>query len=228
MPTEREATPTRRTGAPPPATRAQALVVAALRLVDEGGLEGLTMRRLADTCNLQLPAIYRVFGNKGALLDQMAEKILSGALAERRDEPWEADVALLARQLRRALLAQRDGARIVGGSYAAQHYSLAFADRLIAAMQRAGLQGVSALWATSSLFSYVLGEALEQQGHGEGEIGRPDAAVSGAAYPHLFATPVEEIADFDGRFEFGLGLFVAGLRERAAGEGAGPGGDGRG
>ncbi|WP_327399087.1 hypothetical protein OG194_02205 [Streptomyces sp. NBC_01288] len=49
------------------------------------------MRRLADATKLQLPAIYRAFNNKQALLDEMNEAIRAKALS-----------------------AQREGARIVG------------------------------------------------------------------------------------------------------------------
>ncbi|MGW1209876.1 TetR/AcrR family transcriptional regulator C-terminal domain-containing protein [Streptomyces sp. NPDC002499] len=206
--------PAVRTGPPPPATRAQALVTAALEIVDSGGLEALTMRRLADASKLQLPAIYRVFSNKQTLLDEMAEAILAGALVDSRAGDWEAEVTLLARQLRQALLAQREGARIVGGSYAAQRHSLAFADRLVGVMQQAGFAGVSALWATSTVVCYVLGETLEEQGRTEGAVEKLDFAGARQTYPRLFATPVEEFVNFDGRFEFGLGLILGGLRER--------------
>lgn len=187
---------------------------AALRIVDAGGLEALTMRRLAEASRLQLPAIYRVFGNKQALLDEMAEAILAEALTDGRERDWEAEVALLAGQLRRALLARREGARIVGGSYAAKRHNLAFADRLVGVMRRAGFDGVVALWATSTVFCYVLGEALEQQGQSDGAIRELDFVAVRRAHPQLFATPVEELVNFDGRFEFGLGLVISGLRER--------------
>ncbi|MFD4879401.1 TetR/AcrR family transcriptional regulator C-terminal domain-containing protein [Streptomyces sp. NPDC058420] len=56
--------------------------------------------------------------------------LVAKALPDGGERDWEADVALLARQLRQALLAQREGARIVGGSYAAKRHSLTLAKRL--------------------------------------------------------------------------------------------------
>lgn len=194
-------------------------MTAALQIVDVGGLEALTMRRLADAVKLQLPAIYRVFSNKQALLDEMAEAVLAEALTDSRGDGWEAEVVLLARQLRHALLAQQDGARIVGGSYAAKRHTLAFAERLVGVMRRAGFSGAAALWAASTVFCYVLGEALEQQGQSEGALDKLDFAAARETYPQLFATPVEEIINFDDRFEFGLGLILGGLRERAGASG---------
>ncbi|MFI6463402.1 TetR/AcrR family transcriptional regulator C-terminal domain-containing protein [Streptomyces sp. NPDC050528] len=212
MPLGHDASPPAQPGPPPPATRARALVSAALRIVDDGGLESLTMRRLADANKLQLPAIYRVFSNKQALLDEMAEAILAKAVPDGREHNWEAEVTRLARQLRQALLAQREGARIVGGSYAAKRHSLTLAERLVGVMQGAGFNGVAALWATSTLFCYVLGEALEQQGLTDDARDRLTFPGASQTYPQLFSTPVEEILNFDDRFEFGLGLILGGLR----------------
>ncbi|MFE9663142.1 TetR/AcrR family transcriptional regulator C-terminal domain-containing protein [Streptomyces sp. NPDC005955] len=214
MSTARQGPPPGPTSAPPPADRARALVAAARHIVDSDGLEALTMRRLADALRLQLPAIYRVFSNKQALLDEMAEAILGEALPDRHGDCWTAEVALLAGQLRRALLAQRDGAKIVGGSYTSKRNTLAYAERFVGVMRRAGLDGTAALWATSTVFCYVLGEALEQQGSSAGALDGLDFATGRTTYPQLFATPVEEIVNFDDRFAFGLDLIVDGLRGR--------------
>ncbi|MFD4833569.1 TetR/AcrR family transcriptional regulator C-terminal domain-containing protein [Streptomyces uncialis] len=221
MPTAHQDSPPGQSSAPPPADRPRALVTAALRIVDADGLEALTMRRLAHALGLQLPSIYRVFSNKQALLDEMAEAILAEALPHGHGDHWTAEVALLAGQLRSALLAQRDGARIVGGSYTSKRNTLTYAERLVAVMRQASLDGTAALWATSTVFCYVLGEALEQQGHSEGALDKLDFAVGCETYPQLFTTPVEEIVNFDERFAFGLGLILGGLRERVRATGPG-------
>lgn len=179
---------------------------------DEGGHDALTMRRLADAKRHQLPAIYRVFSNKQALLDEMAEAILANALPDTPENDWEAEIPLLAGQLRQALPAQREGARIVGGSYTAKRHSPTLAECLVGVMRRAGFNGVVALWATSTVFCHVLGEALEQQGLTDDARDRLTFPGARQTYPQLFSTPVEEILNFDDRFEFGLGLILGGLR----------------
>jgi TetR/AcrR family tetracycline transcriptional repressor len=83
-------------------------------------------------------------------------------------------------------------------------------------MQRAGFNGVAALWATSTVFCYVLGEALEQQGLTDDARDRLPISDASETYPQLFSTPVEKILDFDDRFEFGLGLILGGLRGQLA------------
>lgn len=200
-----------------PATTLQleTVVAAALALVDEGGLESLTMRRLATSLGAHLPTLYRLFGNKDALIDDMAEAILAGASAG-ADPPhggWADGVKGLATSLRSALLDQRDGAQIVGGNYAAKQHNLTFIDNLVACTRASGLTDEHALWAASSVFCFVLGEALEQQGATGSELDTLKGVARPDRYPHLTTGPVELFFDFDARFTFGLDLLIAGMRQ---------------
>jgi len=51
------------------------VVLVALKLLDEVGLDGLTLRRLAAELGVQAPALYWHFANKRELLDHMAQAI---------------------------------------------------------------------------------------------------------------------------------------------------------
>ncbi|GAB3569206.1 TetR/AcrR family transcriptional regulator C-terminal domain-containing protein [Amycolatopsis endophytica] len=191
---------------------------AALDQVNDGGLESLTMRRLAERLGTHLPTIYRLYADKDALLDDMAESILASALASRDPDAteWSARARRLATGLRSALLAQRDGARIVGGNYAAKRNNLSFVDTLVGCMRDARLPGETALWSASTVFCFVLGEALEQQGAGGDEVGVLLDAVSMGGFHHLSASPVQHLFDFDARFDFGLELILGGVRRYTA------------
>lgn len=201
--------------------RLQRVVTEALSLVNAGGLESLTMRRLADRLQAHLPTIYRLVDGKDALIDEMAETILAKALDNSApDDPdWASQVKSLAAGLRSALLAQRDGSRIVGGNYAAKRANLTYVDTLVGCMQGGGLVRENALWAASSLFCFVLGEALEQQGAGGGELETLEGVLDEGDYPHLASSPVGHLLDFDARFDFGLNLLISGIRSAADGAG---------
>jgi TetR/AcrR family transcriptional regulator, tetracycline repressor protein len=115
------------------------------------------------------------------------------------------------------LLAYRDGARIVGGSYVSQHNNMAFADRLIGSMERGGLHGTAALWGASTLFCYVLGEVLEQQSSTLQAVDEVDSFMVSASFPHLSATPIRELINFNARFDYGLNAIIRGLpREQSS------------
>jgi TetR/AcrR family tetracycline transcriptional repressor len=197
--------------------RAETVVCAALALVDSGGLESLTMRRLATSLGIQLPTIYRLFDGKQALLNEMAETILGRVLDRVRsdggldDADWTRRITRIARALRETLLEQRDGARIVGGSYTSKQPTLTLADTMLASLRAAGFPSGTLIWAMSTIFSFVLGEVLEQQGAHGAEADLITASVSDGAYPCLAATQVGRFLDFDARFDFGLRILLAGL-----------------
>ncbi|MEJ8654539.1 TetR/AcrR family transcriptional regulator C-terminal domain-containing protein [Streptomyces sp. MS1.AVA.3] len=195
--------------------RPDIVVDAALALVNLGGLESLTMRGLSDALGTQPPALYRLFRDKDALVDAMADAVLASALGPLPETSWETRVIVLAGRLRAAMLDQRDGARIVGGAYTTRQPTLTVADSLLAAMGEAGFTGEAAVWAITTVFSYVLGEALEQQGRAEVDLEEVQATVSAEDYPHLARSPLPALLDFDARFAFGLRMITAGLREEA-------------
>src|ERR1700742_778151 len=74
-----------------PVTR-ERIVTVALELLDEAGLDGLTLRRLADRLGIRAPTLYWHVRNKRELLDLLAAAILDGALARWREpqpgQPW--------------------------------------------------------------------------------------------------------------------------------------------
>lgn len=201
------------------------MVEIALALVDALGLEALTMRRLAEAAGVQAPALYRRFANKQDLLDAMAEVIIAEALADpalAAGGDWAQRLAELARSLRRALLAHRDSARVVGGNYAAKRNTLTFADAAIGALVEAGFTPGAAAWGTATVTSYTIGEVLEQQAVPRGDLdaGRLTAQLRAGLRDHAGAhvhpdLPWEQFLDFDSRYEFGLRTIISGLdRER--------------
>lgn len=192
---------------------------AALALVDAGGLESLTMRRLATALDAQLPTIYRLFDGKGALMDEMANLVLAGVLDRLPhhwpdDMDWAARITSLFGTVRQVLLTQRDGARIVGGSYATKSHTQThlLAETGLEILATAGFPPDTALRACTTLFSYTLGEVLEQQGTAGNEPETMNSTADAGAYPHLTAASVDVFLDFDARFAFGVGVVVAGVR----------------
>ncbi|MEV4623956.1 TetR/AcrR family transcriptional regulator C-terminal domain-containing protein [Asanoa sp. NPDC049573] len=92
----------------------------AMRLVDEDGLDALTLRVLATRLGVQAPTLYWHVKNKAALLDGLADAIVSEAIAAVRAPAAGGDgrewlLGALG-QLRAAMLRHRDGARIVAGA----------------------------------------------------------------------------------------------------------------
>ena len=153
-------------------TREQVLAEA-LRLSDEKGLEGLSLRNLATRLGVQAPTLYWHVANKTALLDALSDAIMGEAIAALPAPDDGADwrdwllAALTA--LRTAMLAHRDGARIVSGA----HDSLRraeFTERALDRLVRGGVEPRRAWLLVLGGTRYALGHVFAEQG--------PDAAPS--------------------------------------------------
>src|SRR5690625_3310497 len=86
------------------------VVDAAMRVLDEYGLESCSMRRVAAELGVQPSALYHHVADKQSLLGFMAERIVAGV---RGNSPLEVCLAT-----RRALLATTDGAEVVATALA--------------------------------------------------------------------------------------------------------------
>lgn len=144
------------------------IIDAALTLLNETGLEGLSMRRIAQALDVQAPAIYWHFPGKQALLEGMADALLAG-VADRIDSAASSQHVLgtAMAELRRALLARRDGARLLAGTFAALPQTLQLADALVQTLQREGRAAAPALSRIFPLIYFVLGFVIEEQAFAE-------------------------------------------------------------
>lgn len=76
----------------------------ALALVDEEGLEALSMRRLGARLGVEAMSLYRHVRDKADLLDALHAAVLGGLSAESHGGDWRELLFGLARALRKALL----------------------------------------------------------------------------------------------------------------------------
>lgn len=203
-------------------TRDRVLAVA-LDVLDDAGLDRLTMRRLSAALGVETGATYWHFRSKQELLEHMADALLADvAIGLPDDRPWDELVPTLARRLRRALLSRRDGARLFSGRFFPLPNALAYGEALAGQLARAGLDPRSAAWAGDTLTYYVVAHVTEEQlttalpDGGEAARARLDAGLDPQWHPHLVAARSDlAAADPDEHFEHGLALVLAGIRETA-------------
>ena len=194
----------------------------ALELLNETGLDGLSLRAIAKELDVKAPALYWHFKDKQALLDEMATEMLrrmtedlaAGAAA---DTDWRTALAAAMRGLRRHLLRYRDGAKVYSGT----HFTdLSYAEPMEAHLRtltEGGFTpgGAARAWLTA--YSYTIGYVIEEQSMGPDpakEEGGYDLAARAerlAAYPLAAAAGQEMFRDFDAGFEKGLTAIVAGI-----------------
>ncbi|WP_017595946.1 TetR/AcrR family transcriptional regulator C-terminal domain-containing protein [Nocardiopsis potens] len=187
------------------------IVSAALELLEETGLDGLTTRRLAARLQVKSPALYWHFRSKQELLDEMAR-----AVQERQDfgppregEHWRDWLARRARERREVLLSHRDGARLVAGTSAGPEIVAAF-DREPAALVEQGFTPLQAMRAITALGAFVSGFVLEEQARLDRDR-TPDPGPAEAA--PVLAAAIGEGGSPDGpaAFEDGLAYLLHGI-----------------
>src|SRR5438132_11790194 len=89
------------------------LVEAALALINEEGLDGLSMRALADRLDVKAASLYWHVRDRRELLELLAESILETVRPTRGRSGWRTAVLDAGAALRERVRAQKDASRIL-------------------------------------------------------------------------------------------------------------------
>ncbi|MEV8017683.1 TetR/AcrR family transcriptional regulator C-terminal domain-containing protein [Streptomyces sp. NPDC086554] len=196
----------------------------ALKLLNETGLDGLTLRAIAKDLDVKAPALYWHFKDKQALLDEMATEMLRRMTEDLAadadaapDADWRTAFTTAMRGLRRHLLMYRDGAKVYSGTRFTDLSYAAPMEAQLRTLTEAGFTpgGAARAWLTA--YSYTIGYVIEEQAMGPDpakEAGGYDLAARAerlAAYPLAAAAGQEMFRDYDAGFEKGLAALVTGI-----------------
>jgi AcrR family transcriptional regulator len=243
-----DAIQTRLPGTPPSAGRRAALtreqvLVAALEIIDQEGVEALTMRRLGQALDRNPMGIYRHAADKDALLDGVVEHVLSALVVTSKpgrdeenddrevgagDGDWETVLRRTAHAFRRVALAHPNAVpllvtRSVTGPLALRPLgTLRPLEELLEVFIGAGFDPHGALHATRLFTGFLYGhiqDELQQQVADPDEI--DDVLRLGlhrlpiTQFPRLRSL-ASVLATYDGAAELdeGLDIVIAGLRSQ--------------
>ena len=198
------------------------LVTAALKLLDEVGLDGLTLRRLATSLNVQAPAIYWHFKHKQDLLDEMASTALATGVRQIRLNPamkWDKWAMAYGRGVRQILLLHRDGAKMISGTRLTDTTLYERMEQSLRVLVKAGFSHPSAVTALSTIYCYVVGFVIEEQAvcpmPGERNeiynVEKRAERIDPNKLPLARNAGEFLFSNFDRRFNNGLKLIVSGL-----------------
>lgn len=197
----------------------------ALRLLNEVGFDGLSLRAIARELDVKAPALYWHFKDKQSLLDEMATLMyrrmiaddLPEKLREQTDGGWQDGLIVYHRALRAMLLRHRDGARVYSGARFTGTDHAESLEKQLGEMTSRGFGLAQAVQAGTTAYSFTVGFVIEEQGvqpmpdeRREG-YGIEERARRLADYPLTAAAGREIFTDYDRRFEEGLRLIVAGI-----------------
>ncbi|WP_316527452.1 TetR/AcrR family transcriptional regulator C-terminal domain-containing protein [Kitasatospora brasiliensis] len=197
------------------------VVAAALDLLNEAGLDGLTLRAIAARLDVKAPALYWHFKDKQALLDEMATEMLrrmtSRAAREGSDGDWRGAYLRSMRTLRAELLRYRDGAKVYSGTRFTDTCYAADLDASLRLLTESGFTPAAAARAWQTAYSYTIGYVIEEQAMGPNPFDGAEGydvdarAERLAAHPLAAASGRVMFQDFDAGFEQGLAAVLAGV-----------------
>ncbi|MCX5384650.1 TetR/AcrR family transcriptional regulator C-terminal domain-containing protein [Streptomyces sp. NBC_00083] len=192
-------------------TRA-AVIDAALQVLEERGLEGLSTRAVADALGVRMNTVLWHMKTKARMLELLADAIVGEiGYADLPSSPLPR-ARELAHRYRRALLAHRDGAALMTGTYPAEPHTLRFADGLISALLEAGADEEQAAWTAWTVIYFLLGLVQEEQAAPGRLDNRLAQALEAGTYPALHRVVAHMGHDaFESRFTFGLDAILAHL-----------------
>ena len=149
------------------------LVESALQLVNEDGLDGLSMRALAERLDVKASSLYWHVRDRRELLELLAESILESVGRPRRRPTWRESVLAIGDALARHVAAQKDAGRILLEVPQALERSATFAE-LTALLQAGGLQSAEAAGLALMVMTYVIaGRAPAEEAAPEPAAGTP-------------------------------------------------------
>lgn len=202
-----------------PLTR-ERIVDAAAALLDEHGIDGLTMRRLAQRLAVTSTALYWHVETKDDVLDLAVDQIFGEVQLPDVGDDWRDDVRRLTREWRAVMLRHPWAPSLIGRPMLGPNV-LARTEFLQAALVRGGFSGIQLAVVTRMLANYVIGAALTEATWHQSEDAQPRAAArqhiaaSPTAYPTLIASGHldHERWNDDELFERGLDAILTTPRE---------------
>jgi len=142
-----------------PLTRERVLD-AAMKLADQGGLEGLSMRKLGQALGVEAMALYYHFANKERVLDGIVDLVFSEIDLPSIGEDWKAAMRQRAISVRDALLRHRWAIGLMESRTNPGPANLRHHDAVIGNLRAAGFDMAMVATAYSLMDAYIYGFAL--------------------------------------------------------------------
>jgi TetR/AcrR family transcriptional regulator, tetracycline repressor protein len=218
----------------------EAIVAAAVQLLDREGLAALSMRRLAEELGTGAASLYWHVGSKDGLLDLVLDHLIGeGQVPDPDPRHWQEQLKDVARAQRATTLRHPYIVRISIGRIPMGPNALRYTERVLAILRAGGLPPRLAVQGYLLLIAAVNGFTVDETGVEDsadenpgGEGGLTDAArlqeAANMARDYIASLPAEHFptmvsladefafADRDERFEMLIDIFVDGLARRAA------------
>jgi TetR/AcrR family tetracycline transcriptional repressor len=204
----------------------EAIVDTGLRLLDDHGLAGVSLRRIARELGVQAPTLYWHVGNKRQLLDLMAERLITRVRPDgggpRDGEAWWAWLCRHTHETFELMTAHRDSHLVIAGNRPTPA-SLPQIESALEVLTTVGFTPSEAQQLLFTLGAYVGGSVLEWHAEADRQRSGVDdtdllrALLDPDSYPVLRSAFTDNnFQPPDATFSYGLELILTGVRVRHA------------
>ena len=202
----------------PPLSR-ERIVATAVELLDAEGLDGLTMRRLADRLGSGVMSLYWHVDNKEGVFDLALDSVLEyrgpPQIVEAQD--WRGEVVHMLEDWRASMLRHPWSASLLPRRALGPNI-LGRLELLSKTLAKAGVADADLNVAIWSLWNYVMGATITRASFDLSDDDRAAAQLRLAQlserYPMIERSRLLLDSDWDGAFRKGLGFLLDGLSPR--------------
>jgi AcrR family transcriptional regulator len=203
------------------------VLAVAIAHADAGGLDALSMRKLAEELDVAPMALYRHVANKDDLIDGMVDVVFREVGLPSIGPDWRTAMRQRAISLRDVLARHRWAIGLMESRRNPGPANLRHHDAVIGSLGAGGFDMAMVAHAYSVLDAYIYGFALTKMNL-PFESGDDVAEIAETMlepfpvneYPNLMAFLTEHVMkpgyDFGDEFEYGLDLILAGLAQAAS------------
>lgn len=208
-----------------PALDQKMIVRAALDLLDEVGLDALSMRRLAEKLNIKAASLYWHVRDKEHLLNLIADEICATMHEPDSTLSWREQMEAMGHEIRRILLSRRDAARVLAHTLPLGSNRLRLMEASLTVLSEAGFSPKDVAYAGFLLNDYVTMFVVEetrfpvdvQEAQIEQLYTNWFASLTPDDYPTLRGLAEHLLADnANERFAFGMEVLLDGLEIKLA------------
>jgi AcrR family transcriptional regulator len=186
---------------------------AAVSLVDQDGLGGLSMRKLGAALGVEAMTLYHYLPNKAALLDGLVEWVLehTSTVPDPENLPWDETLRRFAESFRATLLAHPGVLPLFFTRPAVTPQTLEAVERALRVLTDAGFALTRALDMINILNIFVVGHAMAEVGTAEVDRRGDPGSAAALARSDLSNLPLvvqaaRLAADTDDHTRFQIGL----------------------